>query len=200
MELTQLTSFINTAGQFHSLELLHFRYCFCFCYFLSYLCQTSKLHTGCEEGLFQSWCYPISGPHPAITGAWVNAMLAWTFTCLHLLSCALFFLHTTCTWSYSRHYLLLLLPTTDISFDQPLCPTILTVMISYFIIKVMVPKHKIYQLWRTPLNKCFSLTWKQKSPRATFKSRHKVVIRATWMRSKEISLVPIYSKKWRQQK
>lgn len=42
IELTQLTSFIDTVGQFQVLELLLFPLCFYFSWFPSYLCHVQK--------------------------------------------------------------------------------------------------------------------------------------------------------------
>lgn len=115
---------------------------------------------------------------------------AWPFTCLHLQSCALVFLCMTYTWSYCFTPLFIIAPSCHGHF--PLLATgsyNIKVIFSYFINQVMVPKHKIFKPWRTPLNKCFSWTRNQQSSRATFKSRHnKMIIRATsWMKSKEKS-------------
>ena len=38
-------------------------------------------NTRCEQGLFQSQCHSIFGPHPAVTWARRTAPLAWPFTC-----------------------------------------------------------------------------------------------------------------------
>lgn len=112
---------------------------------------------------------------------------------LHLRSCALIFLHMSYTWPYCFTPVLIIAPSCHGHF--PLLAIVsynINSHHSYFIIKVMVPKHNIFKPWRAPLNKCFSLTWNQKSSRATFKPRHsKMVIRTiSWTESKEKSYCP----------
>lgn len=88
IELTQLTSFITVIGQFHFPEMLLYFVSVFVNFPLSVSSFKGHSSTGCEEGLFQSQCYSISGPHLIITGAWMTAMLAWSFICLYLLPSA----------------------------------------------------------------------------------------------------------------